>query len=120
METKIIIQDGVAVSPLYKDKILLSNYYLGKPLITNATAVAASGGQLVANGYYYKIVALCDKHIVIDGDSATQLSGLSIDIISTTAQKLRWELTNSGTTRKFELFVGNQRWQAVRGLATAL
>ena len=75
METKLIVQNGVDVDPLYKNKILLSNYYIGKPLITNASAAINTGGQLVAGDYFYKVVALCDTFVDLQGDGASQLMG---------------------------------------------
>lgn len=109
METKLIVQNGVDVDPLYKNKILLSNYYIGKPLITNASAAFNTGGQLVAGDYFYKVVALCDTFVDLQGDGASQLAAINFSIMATTATTLRWELTNSGTTRMFELFVGNYK-----------
>ena len=114
---KLIVQNGVDVNPLYKDRILFSNFYEGRVYPALASASLAAGGQLIlGNTYYYKVVCVCDKYVVLSGDTATQLSNFDIDIFATNFQKLTWSLHDDAGVRVFELWNGNTK--VARGFRT--
>jgi hypothetical protein len=94
----IIVNNGVDVDPTYINRICFTDDYIGT-IENNPTAAAASGGVLAPDEYFYKIIGMADRHIVVESDVSTQLANL--DIICLTAGKYFWRLTNTGTTRKF-------------------
>ena len=104
---KIILQNGIDVDPLYKGKILMSNVYEGKELLVNVSVGTSDGGQLLAQEYHYKVVADCEKYIDLQGDTATQLADFTITTM-TDQTKLNWKLYTVGTTRHFELWLGDK------------
>lgn len=113
---KLIVQNGVEVNPLYKDRILLSNFYEGRETLVTVATGTSAGGQLLADDYYYKVVCVCDKLITIAGDSATQLSAFTLTYFATNYHTLTWTLHDDSGVRVFELWNGNTK--VARGTKT--
>lgn len=99
---KLIISNGSDHDPAWAQSIVLSHDYTGAETLNPAAAIATGGMLLDGTTYYYKVVARMAEWIVEAGDSANQLSAWSFN--SPHAFKAYWELTNSGTTRRVNIY----------------
>jgi len=101
MSKKLIIKNGVDINPNWTNRIAIS-YDLSGSGVINPTSTLAAGGSLVnGQAYYYKVVAVMQRHINLAGDSLSQLSGLTVN--APNGGKWFWGLYNSGTTRTFSI-----------------
>ncbi len=97
---KLIISNGPEINPAWTDRIAISKDYTGNGALTLTSALASGGSLIDGTKYYYKVVAIMNQQIIVNGDLAIpQVTSITLD--GPTGNKLFWKLTNTTTTRKF-------------------
>jgi hypothetical protein len=96
----LIVNDGIDVNTIYDGEIVFAQHYVGTiyPLSPAAPSIvdAVIGNGLPNGTYYYSIVALANVNIIINNDTANQLSALILNC--QIEQELFWTLRKNTVT----------------------